>query len=171
MRWFFALLLAAGAYGVGFALFVMLLPMPQVLLPDPPEGLVVFTGGSGRVDAAVELLRRGFHGPVLIVHEDVKLTELIPPDVLRAVPSRNLTLDYAARTTRENVLNTAVWAANHHITRLAVVTNQFHALRCRVMFMLLAPQLQPTMLVVGSDMNWRGLLREYHKLLGSPFWM
>lgn len=173
MRWLATLLLAFLAYGMGFGLFVMALPMPQTLTLQEPEGLVVFTGGTGRVDAAVELLRRGFNGPVLIsgVHEDVKLHEIIPADVMRAIPARNLTLDYAAKTTRENVLNTALWAADKKITELAVVTNRFHALRCRVMFMLLAPNLRPALLVVRDDVSWHTLWWEYNKLLVAPLVM
>ncbi|MFZ2587335.1 MAG: YdcF family protein [Alphaproteobacteria bacterium] len=173
MRWITTGLLALILYGVGFGLFAMLLPTPQLLMPVLPEGLVVFTGGTGRVDAAVSVLEQGFAGPVLIsgVHEDVKVHEIIPAEVLSHVQRSNLTLDYEARTTRENVLNTALWAAERKITKLAVVTNRFHSLRCRVLFVLLAPNLQPTFLVVGDDASVRTLWREYNKLLLAPLLM
>ena len=173
MRWAVALVLLCVAYVVGFALFVVALPMPQGMPLIPPQGLVVFTGGSGRVDAALEVVRKGFGGPVLIsgVHEDVKLHELVPADVVAAIPPENLTLDYEAHTTRENVLNTVNWAAEKGITDIAVVTNRFHALRCRVLFVLLAPHMRPTMLVVADGAGWETLWKEYNKLLFAPLVM
>lgn len=167
------LLCMLGAYAMGFGLFMVALPAPQTLINPMPEGLVVFTGGTGRVDAAVTLLRRGFDGPVLIsgVHRDVRLSEIIPSDLMEAIPRRNLTLDYDARTTRENVLNTSVWAEDRHITNLAVVTNRFHALRCRMLFLLLAPKLKLTMLTVPDKASWQTLFREYNKLLVAPLLM
>jgi uncharacterized SAM-binding protein YcdF (DUF218 family) len=166
------LLLILGLVYVGmFAVFVTALPPPFGVPPQGLDGLAVFTGGSGRVDTAVDLMKQGFAGPVFIsgVHEDVKLSSLTNVAKLTPAQRAAITLDYASRTTRENVLNTAYWAEKHHLRRLGIITSTYHAMRCEVLFRLLAPETGIVLLPV-QPVDGRGitLFKEFNKLLLAP---
>lgn len=170
-------------YVVGFAFFMALLPSPRVGLP-PVDGVAVFTGGSGRVASGLQVVRDGFAGPVLIsgVHPDVTLAEMerqvdangegpVSVPLALTTPQRaQLTLDMAALTTRENVVNTLTWARQNGIEKLAIITSTYHVPRVRVLLLWLAPELSVTILPVQpAEVGTRFLWREYNKLLGVFF--
>jgi uncharacterized SAM-binding protein YcdF (DUF218 family) len=118
---------------------------------------------------AVEALSQGYSGPVLIsgVNPDVKLKD-IAPDLAYDV-AKQIELDTAALTTRQNVDNTATWAARHKLHTVGVITSTYHAARVRLFFKRRAPQLEITIIPVQpNEAGLLALLREYHKLLAAP---
>ncbi|HEX2859841.1 MAG TPA: YdcF family protein [Alphaproteobacteria bacterium] len=164
-----ALAALALLYVLGFAVFLAALPAPRAAVPQV-GGLAVFTGGSNRVAMAIEALEQGYSGPVLIsgVNPDVKLNDLAPD--LAADVQAQIELDRKALTTRENVDNTAAWAAENDLKDVGVITSTYHALRVRLLFAWRAPQLQVVIVPVQPNEAGLGALwREYHKLLAVPF--
>lgn len=158
-------------YAGTFAVYMMAMPLPFSVPPQGIDGIAVFTGGSGRVDTAVDLMRQGFSGPVLIsgVHPDVKLSNLTDVAALTRAQRAAITLDYDSRTTRENVLNTAAWAVQRRVKHVGIITSTYHALRVRVLFRLLAPDMDIVMLPVQPvDGRGEALFREFNKLIVAP---
>ncbi len=166
------LILLGLGYALGFVMFTVLLPLPVMLPPTQIDGIVVFTGGEGRVDAAMDMLHSGFSGPVLVsgVHPDVRLADLMTHHPLSDVAREHIQLDYDSLTTRQNVLTTRAWVPQNHIAHVGIVTSTYHTLRVRLLMRWLAPEVAYTLLPVRPDnAGWRLLWREYNKFLASPF--
>jgi uncharacterized SAM-binding protein YcdF (DUF218 family) len=160
--------LAVLLYGLGFAVFMALLPAPRAGVPAV-AGLVVFTGGSGRVATALEALEEGYDGPVLIsgVYPGARIVDVAPE--LAPELATQLELDPLAASTRDNVRNTAAWAARHQLDEIGVITSTYHALRVRLLFAWLAPQVNVVLIPVQPPAaGLRAMFREYNKLLLLP---
>lgn len=157
-------------YGVGFAMFLAVIPQASLMSLRDMQGLVVFTGGSGRVDTAVNLIAEGFVGPVLVsgAHPEVRVSDLAGVGQLQAWQRGLIQLDYAA-TTRQNVANTKHWASIHGVKKLGLVTSTYHVPRVRLLWWLLAPGIDIVIIPVQpADGGWRTLFREYNKFLLTP---
>ena len=158
----------------GFVLFLASLPGPFVGMPQV-QYLAVFTGGSNRVDTALDFLEKGYDGPLLIsgVHPDVKLPELLVGRDISAEEMALMTLDMSAMTTKQNVRNTAMWAKAQGAKVgdvVGIVTSTYHVPRVRLLLKTYAPALAVEMIPVQPDeLGVGALLREYHKVL--VFWV
>jgi uncharacterized SAM-binding protein YcdF (DUF218 family) len=132
-----AVLATAGVLGVsalalalGYVWFALSLSRTEPRLDVKAEGVVVFTGGSTRVEEAAELLARGQARRLLITGVN-RATH--SSDLARRLPvSRELfnccvDLGYQALDTLGNARETRQWAEVHNITRsLIVVTSNYH---------------------------------------------
>jgi uncharacterized SAM-binding protein YcdF (DUF218 family) len=109
-------------------------------------------------------------GPVLVsgAHPEVRVADIAGVNKLQAWQRGLIQLDYAA-TTRQNVANTKHWAGIHGIKKLGLVTSTYHVPRVRLLWWLLAPGIDLTVLPVQPvDGGWRTLFREYNKFLLTP---
>jgi uncharacterized SAM-binding protein YcdF (DUF218 family) len=133
IRWFFRILaLALIAYGIGFALFAMLLPSPAG--DERTDGIVVLTGGSGRLDRGFALIQRGVARRMLIsgVAPTVRPQELaaayhVDPRLFACC----ITLGRDAFDTRSNAEEVAHWLQRQHFRSIRLVTNDIHMRRAR----------------------------------------
>lgn len=124
-----AFLAAAVAWGGGFIWFVHAVRR----LPDAPpphtDGIVALTGGAGRVELALRLLAAG-QARYLLLSGIGGGTDLATLGRLAGVDTAPLasriTLGRYAASTRGNGVETAVWAEQHRIGSLIVVTAAFH---------------------------------------------
>ncbi len=116
----------------GFAWFAAEAMRPAGPVPKA-DGIVVLTGGAGRIDAALDLLAAGRAQLMLIsgVSEGVEL-----PDLLRAAGrpddpryAGRIALGHAATTTIGNAMETASWARSNGLESLIVVTASYHMRR------------------------------------------
>lgn len=161
-------------YGVGFGLFLAALPAPFSGIPVV-DGVVVFTGGTNRVPTAVEWLREGYTGPVLIsgVHPDVTKEDLMQGEPLNEVAAARLALDIGAQNTKGNVRNTRLWAEGLGLTAargksVGILTSTYHVPRVRLLAVTGAPGLDIVYLPVQpQEAGLRDFWREYNKLI---FW-
>lgn len=164
--------LLASAYLLGFALFVMLLPAPFTTLPDDLDGLATFTGGSGRVEAALKEAQQGFPGPILISgsNEKTTLPDILAHTATPLTPSQQTHIVYdTAATTRENITSLTAWAGYYKLTDIGVITSTYHIPRVWLLATLHARNLNLTYLPVQpADPGLRPLFREYNKLLAAP---
>lgn len=129
---------------VGFFMFVEKIP-EQTSDATLTEAVVVLTGGPGRIGRGIEVLASGNAQQMLIsgVGADVAMRDLIPADALpKSKIECCVTLGRAARDTRENALEAAGWAASRNITRIRLVTSDFHMPRSLLEFERRLPQLQ-----------------------------
>ena len=122
-----ALLLWVG----GFFLFATFLPRPAG--EQRTDGIVVLTGGPGRLVRGASLLARGRAERLLVsgVDRRVRPRELahaygIPPALMVRID-----LGASAVDTRSNALETARWIARHRYRSIRLVTTDWHMARAR----------------------------------------
>ena len=105
-------------------------------IPDPagpPEtrtdAVVVLTGGSGRLEAGLDLLDQGWAGVLFVsgVYERVDVRLLLDmfrrqlPEIACCIE-----LGYAANDTRGNAAETARWMSENGLGSLRLVTSSYH---------------------------------------------
>lgn len=98
--------------------------------PLPPaDGIVVLTGGDGRISEALALLARG-EAPLMLISGVAKgtyLGDFTQDDTMAATDyASDITVGHAATTTHQNGQETAIWAKAHHMHSLVVVTADYH---------------------------------------------
>ena len=119
----------AVALAIGFGIFVWYLPSRQVVLEQNADGIVVLTGGTSRVNDALELLAAQRGKRLLITGVNPGTTTT---DIAREIPNyKNLLnccvdLDYSALNTLGNATQARLWAADHGFRSLIVVTSAYH---------------------------------------------
>lgn len=128
IRGFFtAMILLLLAYGLGFVLFVSLLPMTPHEVPKA-DGIVVLTGGGTRLDRADDLFESGVGKRLLISGVDQTISKKTLKNLVHGGPRFDCCADvgYAAEDTHGNAQEAANWARNHRFHRLILVTARYH---------------------------------------------
>jgi uncharacterized SAM-binding protein YcdF (DUF218 family) len=122
-------MLCAMALALGFAGFAWLVPSEQVILDRNADGIVVLTGGTSRVNDALELLASGRGKRLLITGVNAGTTT---GDIAHEVLNYDrwlsccVDLDYSALNTLGNAVQTRRWALDHGFRSLIVVTSAYH---------------------------------------------
>lgn len=162
----------------GLRHFVTHIPEP---LPAPTlatDAVVVLTGGSGRLDAGLEILDAGHANKLFVsgVYRGVDVTALLrlsrrDPQNLQCC----IALGYAASNTRENAIETAGWIRQEGYRSLRLVTANYHMPRSLVEFRRAMPAVTISQYPIISEnvdlARWwrpataRLLLSEYTKYL------
>lgn len=124
------LLCVGGAIGgVGFVRFVSIVDQSERDPPRAADAIVALTGGAQRIGDAIELLRRGYGGRLLItgVNERTGRDEIarLSPGQRRLVECC-VDLDYRARNTVGNAEETRRWVRENGFRSLIVVTSNYH---------------------------------------------
>ena len=149
--------------------------------PAPADGIVVLTGGAGRIEAGLHLLAAGKAPRLLIsgVGNGIELS-----DVLRRVETdptllelHIITLGHAATNTVGNAAETAAWARHYDLHSVIVVTAGYHMARALAELARVVPGLElrpmpvrPPALLARDDITTLRLLAiEYDKLLAVRF--
>jgi uncharacterized SAM-binding protein YcdF (DUF218 family) len=177
-----AALLPAGLLA-GFIVFVAAVPTePPAPPPAPPgAGIVVLTGGAGRVAEGLRLLAAEPSSRLLVsgVHQTATLAELERPEgIAPSAFAGRITLGRRAASTRGNAEEAAQWAREHGLDTLVVVTAGYHMPRALVMLRRALPEARliahPVTPAPFRELRWwlrPGVLRlaagEYVKLLGA----
>ncbi len=173
-----AMLLTLLGWSAGFALFTLHAMRPPAASPRA-EGIVVLTGGAGRIEAALSLLAAGRARLMLIsgVAPGLDLPALVRAGDLRLPHGRGLwprvSLGHAATTTYGNAVETAAWARGNGLHSLIVVTAGYHMPRALAEIAAALPDatlyaypvLPPALLRPNSLGTLRLLLSEYDKWL------
>jgi uncharacterized SAM-binding protein YcdF (DUF218 family) len=125
---------------LGFIWFALFLPQPAAL--QKTDGVVVLTGGAGRIDRGLAVMEKGAARRMLISGVDL---DVKPPE-LAAQYHRSMTLfnccidlGFRALDTRSNGLETARWVARNRIKTLRLVTHDWHMRRARLELNLALP--------------------------------
>lgn len=130
------------------------------------DALVVFTGGNGRIGKGIEFLQRVRAMPLLVsgVNTQVSAEKLLAPYGLSGDEQQFISLDYNALTTRQNIVETGVWARTHNHRRLLVITSYYHIPRSKTLFRQMTPMLDVSFYPVFPESEGFGyIVREYHK--------
>lgn len=168
---FSMILFIAVAWGLGFWLFLNKIDWNSKQGPLPKaDGIVVLTGGAGRIEKALELLDQGNSTKLLIsgVHPKV------PAGTLQNRYAKGndlftccVEIDYKAIDTVGNAVQTSAWVKQNHFKSLIIVTSQYHMPRAMVEFKYHLNETSLTPVSVQTDVSFGYLLKEYHKYLFS----
>lgn len=126
--------LAAGglftlAFMAGFLVFVAALARQERHPEGRTDGIVALTGGAQRIGDAIDLLAAGYGRRLLItgVNERTSREEIARLNpTQRQLISCCVDLDYRARNTIGNAIETRRWMRTHHFRTVAVVTSNYH---------------------------------------------
>jgi uncharacterized SAM-binding protein YcdF (DUF218 family) len=164
------LLLVATALALGFLLFARTLPGAA-----PPgvrtDGVVVLTGGPGRLARGAEVLEAGLAARMLVSGVDRAVTpeELrLALDLSRPLFRERVELGFVAEDTRSNAAEVAVWATRHELRSIRIVTSDYHARRARAEIAARVPEGVGLLVdAVPGEAPPRRLFREYLKFLAA----
>jgi uncharacterized SAM-binding protein YcdF (DUF218 family) len=175
--------LLPAALVAGFIAFVACVPTEPPTPPAAPPGagIVVLTGGAGRVSEGLRLLAAEPSARLLVsgVHQAATLAELERPEgIAPTALAGRITLGRRAASTRGNAEEAAQWAREHGIGTLVVVTAGYHMPRALLMLRRALPEARliphPVTPAPFREPHWwlrPGMLRlvggEYVKLLGA----
>jgi uncharacterized SAM-binding protein YcdF (DUF218 family) len=156
------------AWALGFAWFAAIPPQP--LGPGRSDAAVVLTGGTGRIDRALEALDEGWVKKVLVagVDSEVRRGEFASEyDVSRRTMACCLTLERVSVDTRSNAREAAEWIAANKVRSVRLITSDWHMRRAAYELAQAAPGVEIARDAVRTKPSLRILFVEYHKLLAS----
>ena len=155
---------------LGFVWFAAALPQPAPA-EEKTDAIVVLTGGPGRIERGIELLRQGSAERLLVsgVFEQVKPGEFSAQYRLSAQEMECcVELGFAALDTRGNARETAGWLRSGGYRSLRLVTSDWHMRRSRLELQRVIPaDIRVLADAVPSRPSLRILFLEYHKWLAS----
>ncbi|MFM2301065.1 MAG: hypothetical protein RLZZ84_801 [Pseudomonadota bacterium] len=156
------------AWALGFAAFATMLPQP-VGEQQQTDAVVVLTGGAGRIDRGIKVLREGWARQLFVsgVDREVKPHEFAAQYKVRsALMACCVTLGFEATDTRSNAAETASWIAAQDIGSVRLVTSDWHMRRAAMELHRVAPKgVEIVEDAVPTHPTWRTLFTEYHKLI------
>lgn len=138
---------------------------------DKTEAIVVLTGGTKRIEIAVDLLKQGKASHLFIsgVNPNVEAKDILPSK------NKNLccvTLGYKASNTKENAHETAEWISEQNIETIRLVTSNYHMMRAMLEFKKAMPTIEiiahpvtPNGFNVWDRKFWPITFSEYNKTL------
>ncbi|MBY0613360.1 MAG: YdcF family protein [Beijerinckiaceae bacterium] len=176
----FALTLCVGL-AAGFASFVSKLEEERPASGDRADGIVALTGGSERISDAVDLLADGRAQRLLISGVNRSTS---PERLASTLPQHRdlfdccIDMDYQARNTVGNAVETKRWAESRKVRSLIVVTSSYHMPRAMLELQRAMPEVDLRPHPVSPDKPaefsaWRSLgntkilATEYGKYLAA----
>lgn len=145
IRTLLLILLAVTAWTTGLVWYVDTLPKPPINDSlGHTDGVVVLTGGTGRLQIALELLSAKKTDQLFItgVYRGVDVSELLR--LSKQAPAELaccITLDYEADDTLENAHQSAAWVRRMNIKSIRLVTSDYHIRRSLMEFRMAMPDL------------------------------
>ena len=150
---------------MGFFTFAVSLPIPNET--DHADAVVVLTGGEGRIDRGLAVLRAHRAGRMLVagVDPEVRPREFAAQyHVERALMRCCVTLGYQSVDTRSNASETAQWVEASKISSVLLVTSDWHMRRAAFeLRRALPPQVALIEDAVPTSPSFRTLFMEYNK--------
>lgn len=156
-------------WALGFLWFAVALPGPAGDVRT--DAVIVPTGGAGRIERGIEVIRSGRADALLVsgVDPEVKPREFAAQfDVPAKLMECCISLGFAAVDTRSNASETARWVESRKVRSLRLVTTDWHMRRAAGELSRTLPDgLTVVRDAVPSHPSFRDLFLEYHKLLAS----
>lgn len=156
------------AWGAGLVLFYLYVNhLEPPLFCEPADGIVVLTGGRGRVQMGLKLLKMECGKGLLISGVSSEKKGFISPqeDLSR------IAFGYIAQDTIGNAEETAQWARKNNYKTLLVVTSNYHVARSLMELRAASPHIRCIAYPVISPLNGRFYLifQEYNKFIYAFF--
>lgn len=154
-------------YVLGYALFVVALPRPAG--DERTDGVVVLTGGAGRIERGLDTLQRRLAGRMLIsgVQRTVRPQELAAEHhVPQSVFDCCVDLGREAVDTRSNADEVARWVQRRRVRSIRLITTDWHMPRASFeISKRVGGQVSILTDAVQSNPSLRQLFTEYNKFL------
>ena len=154
-------------WSLGFVIFMLTLAKP--LGPSMTDGIVVPTGGPGRIDRGLALLADHQAKRMLVSGVGPQVRPIDLADEYHVSPrlfACCIDLGAEAIDTRSNGEETAAWVRRHGYKSVRLVTSDWHMARAKLELMkALGPGVKVLADGVPSSPRLGLLLREYHKYL------
>jgi uncharacterized SAM-binding protein YcdF (DUF218 family) len=99
----------------------------------PPDLIVVFTGGSGRIEYAIKKAQEFKQPNIFIsgVHEKNSVSTIINP-IDKNSNKDHVELDYTAKNTVENVISTMKYLrSNRGLNKVLIISSDYHIMRIK----------------------------------------
>jgi uncharacterized SAM-binding protein YcdF (DUF218 family) len=140
---FVVFMLLSTLWAGGFLWFAASLARPKMPLSAKADGIVVLTGGADRIETALELLEKGAGKRLFISGVNVRastedLQERWPDHA--ALFTCCIDLDYQARNTLGNAIESRRWVLDHGFDAVLLVTASYHMPRALLVFQHAMPQ-------------------------------
>ena len=156
-------------YGLGFALFGVTLGKPAPRDAARTEGIVVITGGAGRIEHGVQVLADGHGQRLLVAGTDPAVTKA---DLIRRLGGKRrlvqccVDLGSESVDTRSNAEETKRWLERRKYKSVRLVTSDWHMRRARYEFRrVLGDDLRVVPDAVRTEPGFMTLFGEYNKYL------
>ena len=155
-------------YAIGFILFTVTLGKPAGKGSAATDAAVVITGGSGRIEHGVAVLKAGRAKRLLVAGADPAVTKR---DLVRRLGSGSRRLvdccvDLGSESvdTRSNAEEASRWLAKHRYRSFRLITSDWHMRRARYDFSeLLGEKYRMVPDAVRSEPHLMTLFGEYNK--------
>jgi len=113
-----------------FAAFILTMDKPQTTTGDQADAIIVFTGGSKRIETGLTLLKQQ-QAPVLFIsgvgpNLDIDTVYKLWSDDDSAETLCCFELGKKATNTIGNAIETKQWASDNHISSIILVTSDYH---------------------------------------------
>ena len=154
-------------YALGFVLFAFTLGRPAPADARATDAAVVLTGGSGRIEPGIDVLRTGKAKRLLIAGADPSVTKR---DLARRISGSSslmkccVDLGSESVDTRSNAEEANRWLAKHRFRSLRLITSDWHMRRARYEFgKVLKGRYAIVNDAVRTEPNFLTLYAEYNK--------
>jgi uncharacterized SAM-binding protein YcdF (DUF218 family) len=124
-------------YALGFVLFAFTLGKPAPTEAAATDAAIVLTGGPGRIEHAIDVVKEGKAKRLLVAGVDPSVTK---PDLARRISgSRSwiaccVDLGSESVDTRSNAEEGGRWLARHNYKSVRLITSDWHMRRARYEF-------------------------------------
>jgi uncharacterized SAM-binding protein YcdF (DUF218 family) len=124
-------------YALGFVVFAFTLGKPAASAVAATDAAVVLTGGKGRIEHAIDVLREGKAKRLLIAGADPSVTKA---DLARRLRGSSKLLkccvDLGSESvdTRSNAEEALRWLRKHHFHSVRLISSDWHMRRARYEF-------------------------------------
>jgi len=124
-------------YALGFVLFAFTLGKPASADAPATDAAVVLTGGPGRIEHGIDVLRQHKAPRLLIAGADPAVTE---PDLARRIAGSQrwfaccVDLGSESVDTRSNSEEAGRWLGSHKVKSFRLITSDWHMRRARYEF-------------------------------------
>ncbi|MFL6752403.1 MAG: YdcF family protein [Sphingomicrobium sp.] len=155
------------AYALGFILFAFTLGKPAKAGAGTTDAAVVLTGGPGRIEHAIDVVRQGKARRLLVAGADPSVTK---SDLARRLGgSRKLIgccVDLGSESvdTRSNAEEASRWLGRHKFRSVRLITSDWHMRRARYEFRkVLGKKVSVVPDAVRTEPSFLTLFGEYNK--------
>jgi len=156
-------------YALGFVLFAFTLGRPAAADAPATDAAIVLTGGPGRIEHAIEVVKDHRARRLLVAGVDPSVTK---PDLARRIPgSRSwlaccVDLGSESVDTRSNAEEAGRWLSRHNYKSVRLITSDWHMRRARYEFeKALGGKYELITDAVRTEPSFLTLFGEYNKYL------
>jgi uncharacterized SAM-binding protein YcdF (DUF218 family) len=156
-------------YALAFVLFAFTLGKPAPASAGTTDAAVVLTGGPGRIEHGIEVLKDHKAKRMLVAGVDPSVTK---PDLVRRIPGSRkwiaccVDLGSESVDTRSNAEEAGRWLANHRYKSVRLITSDWHMRRARYEFQkALGSRYELVTDAVRTEPSLVTLFGEYNKYL------